>query len=69
MFEQTMHLGAVHKLVDGRVITPNLFTFFMVPIHPNLQRKFIVGGGRGGVVVGRYLTSARSLHFIFEATA
>ena len=33
--------------VDGRVITPNLFVFFMVPIHPNLQRNFFVGGGGG----------------------
>ena len=57
------------KKVDGRVITPNLFIFFMVPIHPNLQRKFFVGGDGGGVVVGRYLTSPSSLHFIFEATA
>ena len=57
MFEQTMHLGAVHKLrhfkVDGRVITPNLFTFFMVPIHPNLQKKFFVGVG-GWVVGGSF---------------
>ena len=33
--------------VDGQVITPNLFIFFMVPIHPNLQRNFFVGGGGG----------------------
>ena len=32
---------------DGWVITPNLFIFFMVPIHPNLQRNFFVGGGVG----------------------
>ena len=36
------------KLVDGRIITPNL-SFFMVPSHPNLQRIFFVGRGSGGV--------------------
>ena len=33
------------RYVDGQVITPNLFTFFMVPIHPNLQRNFFLLGG------------------------
>ena len=28
--------------MDGHVITPNLFIFFMVPIHPNLQRNFFL---------------------------
>ena len=35
------------KKVDGQVITPSLFIFFKVPIHPNLQRNFFVGGGGG----------------------
>ena len=47
------------RLVDGRVITPNLFTFFMVPIHPNLQRIFFCWGVRGRWLVGTLLVEAR----------
>ena len=50
--------------MDGRVITPNLFIFFMVPIHPNLQRNFFVGGGEGWGMVGRHLNSASYLKII-----
>ena len=50
--------------MDGRVITPNLFIFFMVPIHPNLQRNFFVGGGGGWGMVGRHLNSASYLKII-----
>ena len=50
--------------MDRQVITPNLSIFFMVPIHPNLQRNFFVGGGGGWGMVGRHLDSATYLQII-----
>ena len=37
----------VTTYVGRRAITPNLLIFFMVPIHPNLQRNLFLGWGWG----------------------
>ena len=53
------------NIVGGRMGNYTKFIyFFHGPNSSKSAKKFFLGG-----VVGRYLTSASSLHFIFEATA